>query len=120
MSPVQSAVDYVLHLIIALDVTAHLSAVAIALRGAHFGGGTGSIWLEGIDCRGSESQLQDCLTPTQRTSPWSSVDCGNHQRDAGVLCLGMSLIYSVLVYSTCCTYSSKHIGLYLIVACMKV
>ena len=50
---------------------------AIALRGAHFGEGTGPIHLDNVICTGSENSLLDC-----RYSPHN---CG-HYEDAGVIC----------------------------------
>ena len=67
-----------------------ISPVAIAVGGSHFGGGAGSIWLQGVACSGSEGQLIDCLTPAQKTTQWTEVNCGSHLRDAGVLCIGMT------------------------------
>ena len=62
--------------------------VAIATSGSHFGGGSGSTWLNDVDCDGTEDRLQDCLTDEQQRSQWPALSCDNHQRDAGVLCLG--------------------------------
>lgn len=52
----------------------------MAFRLAHFGQGTGNIWLDNVACSGSESKLIDC--------PASVVgihNCG-HSEDAGVEC----------------------------------
>ena len=55
---------------------------AIAFSNAHFGAGTGSIFLDGLSCTGSESSLLDC-------SKSSSVYCSTgHNEDAGVRCHG--------------------------------
>ena len=59
-------------------------ADAVAFSNAHFGVGTGSIFLDGLGCTGSESSLLDC-------SKSSSVYCYyGHSEDAGVRCSGKS------------------------------
>ena len=54
-----------------------------AYGGAHYGQGSGPIWLDNLACTGTEASLFDC--------PHSSV--GNHNcthiEDAGALCQGM-------------------------------
>ena len=47
---------------------------------AHFGGGSGQIWMDGVRCLGTESGLQDC-----RFNGWRYHDC-IHEEDAGVIC----------------------------------
>ncbi len=55
---------------------------AVAFSSAHFGAGTGSIFLDGVSCAGTESRLVDC--PKN-----SIVICFNqHSEDAGVRCQG--------------------------------
>ena len=49
-------------------------------RGAEFGAGTGRIWLDNVNCVGTENMLSSC-----RASPWGSHDC-RHNEDAGVVC----------------------------------
>ncbi|XP_048011968.1 scavenger receptor cysteine-rich type 1 protein M130-like [Megalobrama amblycephala] len=47
---------------------------------AHFGAGSGQIWMESVACRGSESTLKNC-----KSDGWGKHDCG-HGEDAGVRC----------------------------------
>uniref|UniRef100_K7G1U7 SRCR domain-containing protein n=1 Tax=Pelodiscus sinensis TaxID=13735 RepID=K7G1U7_PELSI len=51
---------------------------------AAFGEGTGPIWVETLDCRGTESSLWDC-----RAKPWGDSNCG-HKEDAAVSCSGVA------------------------------
>ena len=64
---------------------------AVALPNANFGAGTGSIFLDGLGCTGSESSLLDC-------SKSSTVSCTyGHSEDAGVRCHGQSTSYIILL-----------------------
>ncbi|XP_030847112.1 neurotrypsin-like [Strongylocentrotus purpuratus] len=50
-------------------------------EGAHFGEGSGTIWLDDMQCRGTEDRLSDC----SGGSSWEVHNC-SHAEDAGVRC----------------------------------
>uniref|UniRef100_A0A8C0WQF7 SRCR domain-containing protein n=1 Tax=Castor canadensis TaxID=51338 RepID=A0A8C0WQF7_CASCN len=53
-----------------------------ALGKAHFGAGSGDIFLDNLQCAGVERSLGQCAH-----SGWSEHNCGHHE-DAGVICSG--------------------------------
>ncbi|XP_062830370.1 deleted in malignant brain tumors 1 protein [Anolis carolinensis] len=56
-----------------------------ALGGAHYGQGSGPIWLENINCTGDESSLKEC-----QKGIWGEHSC-SHSQDASVECSGTCL-----------------------------
>lgn len=51
-------------------------------RNAHFGLGTGPVWMVVPDCSGTEDTLKDCLT-----GEWCT-NVSKHDNDAGLVCSG--------------------------------
>ncbi|NXV73257.1 C163A protein, partial [Atlantisia rogersi] len=50
---------------------------------AHFGPGSDPIWLDNVNCSGSEAALSEC-----RAEPWGTHNC-RHGEDAAVVCSDM-------------------------------
>ncbi|XP_051546810.1 deleted in malignant brain tumors 1 protein-like [Myxocyprinus asiaticus] len=67
--------------------------VIAAKTGAHFGQGSASIWMAGVNCVGDESTLSSC-----GVRKWGVTDC-DHSKDAGVIC--QSLIRLVNGINSC-------------------
>ena len=79
-----------------------LSTDAVAFGSAHFGAGTGTIYLDGVSCTGSENNLIDC-------SRNPSVSCSlGHSEDAGVRCQGTFHACVNTSSSLCNIYCFKH------------
>ncbi|XP_064176531.1 LOW QUALITY PROTEIN: deleted in malignant brain tumors 1 protein-like [Anguilla rostrata] len=62
---------------------------------AHFGEGSGRIWMDDVSCWGSESTLKECDSPG-----WGVHNCG-HGDDAGVICSGSEYVRLVNGSSPC-------------------
>ncbi|XP_075952817.1 scavenger receptor cysteine-rich domain-containing protein DMBT1-like [Anarhichas minor] len=62
---------------------------------AHFGQGSGPIWLDGLQCSGTESSLTDCTHRGLGTHNCS------HSKDAGVICGDMTTVRLVNSDSSC-------------------
>ena len=65
---------------------------AVAFSNTQFGAGTGPVYLDGVDCSGSENNLTDC-------SRSSFVSCYYSYRGAGVRCQGTYCGCSILIDS---------------------
>ena len=57
-----------------------MPSTGMAVLGAHFGAGSGKIWLDEVKCSSTEERLEHC-----RHAGWGNEDC-SHQQDAGVRC----------------------------------
>ena len=62
-----------------------------AYYNAHFGQGTGVIWLDNVGCSGSEPSLDQCSN-----REWGNLRSCSHAEDAGVRCTGSNGIYIIL------------------------
>ena len=54
--------------------------VVASTSGAFYGQGSGQIWLDDVDCVGTEESIVNCSY-----SPWGSHNC-SHERDSSVHC----------------------------------
>ena len=61
----------------------YMSAVR-AYEGSTFGQGSGSVWLDEVECTGDERELDECA----HREYGDVVNCRGHSRDAGVACSG--------------------------------
>ncbi|GCC42505.1 hypothetical protein chiPu_0026863 [Chiloscyllium punctatum] len=53
--------------------------------GSQYGAGTGNIWLDSVNCSGTETALDQCPA-----NPQVGINC-THSRDAAVICSGKSI-----------------------------
>ena len=58
---------------------------AIAVSSAHFGRGVGPIWLDDVNCNGSEPNIDSC-----HHNVWGLHTC-DHSEDVGVICHGKAI-----------------------------
>jgi len=63
-----------------------LCAGSQAFRNAEFGEGTGPIFLEGLECNGTETSLLDCTMDVEL-----GLTLCDHSDDAGIRCFGENL-----------------------------
>ena len=63
-----------------VDTHISIPTDAVAFTNAHFGAGAGPIYLDGVDCTGSEDNLTDCPSSAIFSCP------SRHHEDAGVRC----------------------------------
>nr|XP_054757274.1 uncharacterized protein LOC129263387 [Lytechinus pictus] len=73
----------------------------VALTQAHFGQGSGQIWMDNLACEGTENALDEC-----GHNGWGSHNCGHHE-DAGVVCEAPA-VYSFGVFPSSYDYSSDY------------
>ncbi|XP_033732022.1 scavenger receptor cysteine-rich type 1 protein M130-like [Pecten maximus] len=59
---------------------AGFTAGGVAKSKAYFGTGSGTIWLDDVNCTGNEDTLEECAS-----NAWGDHSC-YHQEDAGVIC----------------------------------
>ncbi len=64
-----------------------------AKSAAHFGQGSGPVWISDLQCSDTDSRLRDC-----KSSGWGRGSCG-HEKDAGVICKGESKPFNNIRYS---------------------
>jgi len=64
-----------------------LGIAVIARHSAYYGQGSGQIWLDDLDCIGTERTLGNCLHRS-----WGSHNC-SHEEDAGVRCIAGMYTY---------------------------
>ena len=57
-----------------------------ALQRAYYGYGSGQIWLDNVNCIGSEVTINDCSH-----AGWGNHDC-SHREDASIRCSGGNFI----------------------------
>ena len=76
-----------------------------AVTNAYYGRGAGRVWLDNVECTGTETSLLNCSH-----SRFGSVDsnCLDHHNDAGVVCFDGRFTQQVSQYHSVHSTSSKH------------
>ena len=84
--------------------TQNLFTGAEALTGARFGEGTGRVWLDTVQCSGSERALVNCESNS------SGVNSCTHSQDAAVRCTPGNYLcsYTYLAYLGISSIASNH------------
>lgn len=77
--PVYVLIKPVAYVIMIWHIVFSLAAIGVTRAG--FGRGTGTIWLDNVDCVGTEGVLTQCPA-----NPFGRHNC-DHSEDAGVRCL---------------------------------
>lgn len=67
---------------------------AVSTQGANFGRGSDRIWLDDVNCTGTEATLSEC-----RARSWGDHNC-HHGEDVSVVCSGNSQAPQILVDDT--------------------
>ena len=77
---------------------------------AYFGEGSGSIWLDNIECTGNETTLASCghlgLMITRNCS---------HSEDAGVKCYGEQGSYSAIIFNKLASFVQSYIHMDIVI-----
>ena len=85
---------------------------AISARyNAYYGEGTGQIWLDSVNCAGTESTIGNCSH-----SEWGVHNC-DHDEDAGVECSLPGILHS---YIACSVSFSSYIHLFVVCITLHV
>jgi hypothetical protein len=66
----------------------YMGSITTAVKRAYFGEGNGPIWMDNVNCDGTESYLQNCWFVG-----WGIHDC-DHSEDAGVICSNSSVSFN--------------------------
>ena len=79
-------------------------SASAAPKGAKYGEGSGTIWIDGVNCKGDEASLLQC-----RHRKWLTSSC-SHSRDASVECLSVRLVNGGALYGRVEVYYSGRWG----------